>query len=171
MKLDTNVKQEAPPLRLGLSGLGGWLVLVQIGMYASMLLLIMTLFRDNLPALRSEDWELLTSKDSLFYDPLWKPLLIFETVANALLLVFIAYCLSNFYRKKAILPTLMIVFLSTSLLIGMADYGMVNQIDLVQEYDLLGPDSVRDLGRSAIACAIWIPYFRKSERVKNTFVR
>lgn len=168
---DTNVRQEAAgPLRLGVSGLGGWLVLVQIGMYLTIVLLITTFFNDTLPALRSENWELFTSQDSPFYDSMWKPVLYFETAANALMLAFLLYCLVNFYRKKTILPVLMIVFYSANLLVGLIDYGMLSQIDIVQEYDLLGGDTIRDLVRSAITCAIWIPYFLKSERVQNTFV-
>lgn len=46
---------------------------------------------------------------------------------------------------------------------------MLSQIPMARE--LADGSSIRDIARSAIACAIWIPYFIKSERVQNTFVR
>ncbi|MBO9597224.1 MAG: DUF2569 domain-containing protein [Cohnella sp.] len=165
-------KEKQPPLLLlGVSGLGGWLVLVQIGIYLTILLNILTLDRDTLPAFSSDTWEMLTSKDSIVYDPLWAPLLIFELVVNTLFILFGIFCLYNMYRKKSIFPKLMIIVYSSSLAVAIIDYIWLNQISIVNEYDLVGQDDVRDIIRSVITCAIWIPYFRKSERVQNTFIR
>jgi hypothetical protein len=33
------------------------------------------------------------------------------------------------------------------------------------------PEDLFDLGRGALACAIWIPYMLVSKRVRNTFYR
>ncbi|WP_084410858.1 DUF2569 family protein [Paenibacillus glacialis] len=66
------------------SGLGGWLALVQIGLYYSLI----QLFRDTMPVFAPETWNVLTSKESELYHPLWGPLLTFELVYN---IVF--YCL------------------------------------------------------------------------------
>ncbi|MFD0673774.1 DUF2569 domain-containing protein [Cohnella sp. GCM10027633] len=151
--------------------MGGWLVLVQIGLYATILLLIVQFFNDTLPALQSEEWDLLTTKGSELYDPMWQPVLIFEIAANVLLLLMSFYCLYNLYRRKSILPKLMIIFYSGSLAAGIIDYALLNQIALVKEFDLLDADIMRDNVRAAITCAIWIPYFIKSERVQNTFIR
>lgn len=169
--MNTELPKDTPPLRLGISGLGGWLVLVQIGLYASLLLLALQLFNDSIPALQSEEWELLTTKGTEWYDPLWQPLLAFEITANVLMLLMCAYCLYNLYRKKTILPKLMIIFYSVNLAVGIIDYALLNQIELAKELDLIGQDAVTDNVRAAITCAIWIPYFLKSERVQNTFIR
>lgn len=154
---------------LGMSGLGGWLILIQIGLWFTLVMLFAQISQSVLPILNTETWEILTSKDSGYYHPLWGPMIIFEAIYNILFLLFTVYVIVAFYRKKAMLPRLMIIFYSLSLVVGMVDYLLLYQIPMARELE--DGSSVRDIARSAIACAIWIPYFIKSERVQNTFVR
>nr|WP_154958346.1 DUF2569 domain-containing protein [Paenibacillus xylanexedens] len=154
---------------LGVSGLGGWLILIQIGLWFSLVMLLAQISQSVLPILNTETWEILTSKDSGYYHPLWGPMIIFEAIYNILFLLFTVYVIVAFYRKKSILPRLMIIFYSLSLTVGIVDSLLLSQIPMARE--LADGSSIRDIARSAIACAIWIPYFRKSERVQNTFVR
>lgn len=168
--METNVQeQKYDHLPLGVSGLGGWLILVQIGLYLTMILLTVQLFQHSLPAFRSDTWEVLTSLTSQYYHPLWEPVLIFEAIYNVLFLFFCIFILINFYGKKSTLPRLMIIFYSVSLIIGVIDYLLVIQIPLASELE--DGSSLRDIVKSVITCAIWIPYFMKSERVHNTFIR
>lgn len=154
---------------LGVSGLGGWLILIQIGLWFTVIMLLVQINQSMLTILNTETWEVLTVKDSGLYHPLWAPVIIFETVFNLMFLVFTVYVIVAFYRKKAMLPRLMIIFYSLSLAVGVVDYLLLYQIPIARELE--DGSSIRDIARSVIACAIWIPYFRKSERVKNTFVR
>jgi len=164
-------REKQPPLQLlGVSGLGGWLVLVQIGIYLSILLNILTLKRDTIPAFAPDIWDALTSKDSIVYDRLWAPLLIFELVTSILFTLLSVFCLYNLYKKKAIFPKLMIVVYSAGLAIAILEYVLLKQIPIVNEYDLLGQDAPQAIIRTAVSCGIWIPYFLRSERVQNTFV-
>ncbi|WP_214629033.1 DUF2569 domain-containing protein [Paenibacillus agaridevorans] len=84
-------------------------------------------------------------------------------------ILFSLYAIVSFYQKKAIVPRLMIIFYGISFLIGAIDTLLVYQIPAAKELD--SGDSVMDIVRSFITCLIWIPYFLKSERVKNTFIR
>ncbi len=154
---------------LGVSGLGGWLILIQIGLWFTLVMLLAQISQSVLPILNTETWEILTSKDSGYYHPLWGPMIIFEAIYNILFLLFTVYVIVAFYRKKAILPRLMIIFYSLSLTVVIVDSLLLSQIPMARE--LADGSSIRDIARSAIACAIWIPYFIKSERVQNTFVR
>lgn len=154
---------------LGISGLGGWLVLVQIGLYSTIVMLLVQLFQYSLPAFGQETWELLTSKDSEFYHVMWGPIMVFEMVYNVLFLLFCGYILIQFYQRRSILPRLMIIFYSASLIVGIVDSALLYQIPLARENE--DGSTLRDTIRSIITCAIWIPYFIKSERVQNTFVR
>lgn len=169
--METNKTQrEAGSLRLGVSGLGGWLILVQIGLYVTILMMLLQLINQALPLLQSEDWELLTTEGSEYYDPLWEPLIVFEVTASVLVLFFAVYCLYIMYRRKASFPKFMIVFLLANLVMGLIDYGIVSQIDIVKELDMMDDEDTRAVSRSAFMCAIWIPYFLRSVRVKNTFI-
>lgn len=168
--METKIEgNQSVPRPLGVSGLGGWLILVQIGLYGTLLLATVQLFTYSIPTFTSETWPLLTSKESEFYHPLWSPLITFETIYNVLLIAFCIYILINFYSKKRLLPTLMIVFYAASLIVSFIDYLVLLMIPLAREME--DGSSMRDLIRSALTCAIWIPYFIKSERVQNTFVR
>jgi hypothetical protein len=168
--LETNLTEKKyDHLPLGISGLGGWLILVQVGIYITMLMLLLQLFQYSIPAISPETWNVFTSNKSEFYHPLWGPVLIFETLYNILLLIFCVYILFNLYKRKFILPRLMILFYSTSLIVGIIDSILLYQIPFARETE--DGNSLRDTARSIITCAIWIPYFMKSKRVKNTFVR
>ncbi|WP_055108570.1 DUF2569 domain-containing protein [Paenibacillus ihumii] len=166
----TNVQETVDYTKpLGVSGLGGWLVLTQIGLFLTLVLGFLQLPEYFLSIFGTETWELFTSKDSVYYHPLWAPMLIFEAIFNSLLMGFTIFILIMFYQKKAILPKLMIILYSANLLFWIADIIMMYQIPLAREVE--DGSSIRDVVKSAITCAIWIPYFLKSERVKNTFVK
>ncbi|MHA0856445.1 DUF2569 domain-containing protein [Paenibacillus sp. CMAA1364] len=168
MEVDV-IEKEMDNHRLGISGLGGWLIFVQFGLYFTILIMLTQLFQFSLPAFSPETWNVLTSTDSELYHPLWGPLLVFETICNVSFLAFSVFILFNFYRRKSILPRLMIIFYSVSFIIGVVDTILVLQIPLARETE--DGSSIRDIIKSILTCAIWIPYFIKSVRVKNTFVR
>ncbi|HIW34592.1 MAG TPA: DUF2569 domain-containing protein [Candidatus Paenibacillus intestinavium] len=154
---------------LGLAGLGGWLILVQIGLYITIISLLVQLVQYSLPSLDPGVWLQLTSKDSEIFHPLWSTIIIFEVVWNVSLLIFCCFSLINLYLKKSIFPKLMIILYGSSLLVGIVDAALLAQIPLVQELE--DGSTITDIIRSAITCAIWIPYFIKSQRVANTFVK
>lgn len=169
--METNVQEEKKYdiLPLGVSGLGGWLILIQIGLYITVIMLLVQLFVYSLPAFGPETWDVLTSKDSELYHPLWGPIFIFETAYNICFLGFCLYIFFMFYGKKSILPRLMIIFYGVSLVVAIVDVLLLFQIPLARELD--NGDGFKDIFRATLTSAIWIPYFLKSERVKNTFIR
>ncbi|WKL00573.1 DUF2569 domain-containing protein [Paenibacillus amylolyticus] len=168
--MEPHIQEQKTDYRpLGVSGLGGWLILTQIGLFLTVIFLAIQLVLYCLPMLTTETWELLTSEKSEYYHPLWGPVVIFETVYNTLFLVFGIYTIIAFYSKKSIFPRLMIMFYSVSLAVSIIDYLLLLQIPMARELE--DGSSLRDIGKSVLTCAIWIPYFIKSERVHNTFVR
>ena len=73
------------------------------------------------------------------------------------LLVFVVIALVLIFSKKKIVPKVMIAFYITNIVIqAVLSF-------LVSEYS--------GIIQTVIAGAIWIPYFLKSERVKNTFIK
>lgn len=150
------------------SGLGGWLILVQIGLYATLLFGLVHLFLSAIPTLGSETWDLLTTKGTAFYHVLWWPTIIFELVDVLITLAFIVYVLVQFYQKKSIVPRLMIILYVGGLVLTIIDYVLLQQIPMTSQVE--DGSTLKEVVRGAMVCAIWIPYFIKSVRVRKTFV-
>ncbi len=152
-----------------ISGLGGWLILIHVGLYISLLMSLNQFSRELIPFIGSEEWGALTSKYSEYYHPLWAPGIILETVYHVVFILFTIFILVNFYSKRRAFIFLMIIYFSLNLLFYIIDSIIVYQIPILREYD--DGNSLKLTVRQAISCAIWIPYFLKSKRVKNTFIR
>ncbi|ULO07010.1 DUF2569 domain-containing protein [Paenibacillus sp. 19GGS1-52] len=150
------------------SGLGGWMILVQIGLYVSIFRIIALIFNYVIPSFKPEIWDALTSPDSPAYDSMWKPSLIFESVANVVFVLFSIFLLVLLYQKKSTFPRWAIFYYVTNLLVLIVDYVLMANIEVLQTLD--EGNSTQDIGRLAVSCAIWIPYFIRSKRVHNTFI-
>lgn len=160
-----------PPLLLDLAGprgIGGWLILPLIGLVLNPIRLGMTLVNDLLPVFRPETWNALTTPGQENYHAMWGPLLLFELVTNLLVGVFTVVLLVLFLRKSRRVPLLMIALLAGHVLIQVVDWALVGTIPALA-HDPKAQD-FSDLRRALIGAAIWIPYFVKSRRVRNTFV-
>ncbi|WP_440962198.1 DUF2569 domain-containing protein [Paenibacillus nitricinens] len=168
--METKIIEEKKDYKpLGVSGLGGWLILVQIGLYGTIVIQIMQFFQNTSMMFDTEVWTALTSNESEFYHPLWGATVVFEIVFTLAILIFSVYILINFYGKKSILPRLLIIFYVLVPLVGIIDYILLIQIPLVRELET--GKSLRNIIRPVMTSAIWIAYFIKSERVKNTFIK
>lgn len=150
------------------SGLGGWMILVQIGLYVSIFRIIVLIFNYVIPSFKPEIWEALTSPESSAYDSMWKPSLIFESVANIVFVLFSIFLLVLLYLKKSTFPRWAIFYYATNLLVLIVDYVLMANIEVLQTMD--EGNSMQDIGRLVVSCAIWIPYFLRSKRVHNTFI-
>jgi uncharacterized protein DUF2569 len=152
----------------GPTGLGGWLVLIAIGLIATPFKLGFFVMNTILPVFEGDTWSALTVPGSESYHPLWGPLLTFELVGNCAFIVFAAALLFPFFGKRASFPKLIIIFWITNLLFVAGDAMLGNLIPFVAAQD--DPTTRMEIMKTVIASAIWIPYFRISKRVKNTFV-
>ena len=93
--------------------------------------------------------------------------MLFELLAFIGMFLFSLYVAGLFFRKKRTLPRSYILFL----LIGLA-YVTVDM--LLGHYYLHVPinyEALKPVVRNLVSCAIWIPYFLVSVRVKRTFVK
>lgn len=151
-----------------LVGIGGWLILVLIGLVFSPFRIGLQLVQTYAPIFSEGIWQQLTTPSSEHYHPLWAPLLAFEIIGNVLLLAFCLVTLYFFLRKSRYTPKIMIAWLLTTLVFVVGDYFFAEMIPMIAELPA-DPESVKEMGRAAIACGIWIPYFLVSKRVKATF--
>lgn len=148
----------------GPSGLGGWLILVAIGVCLSPIRLISTFIASYGPALR--EGRLLVMFDDNTHHTV-KILLWFECIFNPLILVTSLVTVCLFFARSRWFPRVFI---------GLALATVAGQaIDLALAATIPGADAdltsqeIVPLIRASIFAAIWVPYMLVSQRVRNTF--
>lgn len=152
-----------------LEGIGGWLVLPLLSLSVTPFRLSFFLYKDLWPVFSKGHWGVLTTPGGEAYHPLWAPLLIFEVIGNLSIIVLCLIALWFFLKRSQLAPKLVISWLAVSLAFVATDFFLADLIPAVAEQS--DRQSVRELGRSVVGAAIWIPYFLVSKRVKATFVR
>lgn len=172
-----NVNPSTPPnqqfsdepgeFRSGPEGLGGWLILVAIGLIVTPIRIGFLLVQTYIPLFAEGHWAELTDSSSTVYHPLWGPLIVFEIVGNLAMMICAGIALVLFFRRSPLFPKLMIGFYLAGLAFLLLDFFAGNLIPAVAAQ--ADPDAFRELSRSVIACAIWVPYMLRSRRVRNTF--
>jgi hypothetical protein len=147
-------------------GIGGWLLLVALGLVAQPFRLVSTMAQTYAP-LDADTWRQLTTPGMQAYHPMWGPLLTFEIAGNIVLVIGSVVLLFLFFAKKRIFPRAVVMFMVASLIFLAADELLGNMIpDITSDHK-----SITEIIRYALTAAIWIPYFLTSKRVKATFVR
>ncbi|MBL0741166.1 DUF3857 domain-containing protein [Chryseolinea lacunae] len=142
--------------------IGGWLVLVGIGVSITPLRMLYDFSQQ------------LSSFESATYLGLWRiekyalaAVIFFEMIYNVVATVFSVLMIALFYQRRSSFPRLAIIFYAASLAASFIDttVGWIYLEESAERSALL-----KDLIRQVFVCAIWIPYFLVSTRVKETFV-
>ncbi|MCR8644395.1 DUF2569 domain-containing protein [Paenibacillus sp. N1-5-1-14] len=148
--------------KAGKVGLGGWLIIAQIGLYmvpfaySLVLLQVLDIMFDSSKVLNSG-----VEQEGL----MWTVYLAYQLIMCLFMIVVPIYLLIQLYGKKRILPKAIITFYLLGFVILLIDYVLLVALG----YDAANP-KLGDLIKNAIASTVWILYFKKSIRVKNTFV-
>ena len=158
----TEGKQQHP------SGLGGWLILVAIGLVISPLRLGAMILQIFVPVFTDGTWGILTTPGSELYHALWAPLLIFELLGNLGFIVAYIVLAILFFRKSRFFPKTYITIAVLNLFFIFLDAWLGSLV--LQDEPMFDPETAREIGRSLVAFAVWVPYMVVSKRVENTFV-
>ncbi len=156
-----------PEKRKELKGISGWLILPIIVLFFIPLKNIIYLFTNFLPFYAKDYWLILTTPESPAYHKLWAPVIIFEITGNIIFIILSILLLFFFFKKNHRFPLMFILFLLANLFFFTCDFLMADMIDTVGA--LNNTSSLRELLISLIFSSICIPYFLRSERVRNTF--
>ena len=154
----------------GPEGIGGWLILVIIGLIGSILRISWSLYRDHFQVIGSGSLAQLMDPASAAYHPLWAPLIAFEIVANVISILLAIATLVLLFKRSRHVRWFAVAWLLGSLVLIVADYVFAQQIPLVAEQPL-DAGTAREIVRSVIGALIWVPYFLVSKRVKATCTR
>jgi hypothetical protein len=141
--------------------IGGWLILIAIGLVLTPLNVVISLFNNDYFNLKT--WNLHTT-DKL--DLNFKIIIAFETAGNIILMCYAVFCLILLLNKRDIFPKAIIGYLLFNVTFLLIDY----LVALPLHNDPISQKALYTLIRICITAAIWIPYFRMSTRVKDTFI-
>lgn len=150
-------------------GIGGWLILPALALIFTPIRMGFQFYRDMLPNLTPQIWNTLIDPTSTAYHPLWAPLIVFEIAVNLAQFIFTLWLAWIFFKKSSQTPKFYIIWLILFALIRIIDALLVKQIPMATAQSV-GTETIKDITRSIIGAAIWIPYFLVSKRVKNTFI-
>lgn len=141
--------------------IGGWLILVLIGLFITPFITANNFITGNYFSLSSWNLYVDPTKRSIF-----RGILVWETVGNTLVFCMSVFCLVLFLNKRDILPKVITVYLAFCIVLNLVDYLLSQQL----HSSTISYTASYALVRSILSAAIWIPYFRRSERVQETFI-
>jgi Protein of unknown function (DUF2569) len=151
-----------------LEGIGGWLILITIGIIVTPIRIIIFLTETYSEVLSTEVWDVLTTQGGEAYSPLWAPILVGEFLINSGIALAWLYMAYLFFSKKIAFPKWYISLAVFSLAFIIADAFAVKLA--APSAQVFNGDTVNELMRGFFMVLIWVPYMLKSKRVKATFV-
>src|SRR5262245_16008382 len=127
----------------GPKGVGGWLILVILGLVISSIRIAYFLATAYWPLFRDGGWSELTTVGTAAYHHLWAPLLVFEIVGNVGSIVLAVVTLMLLVKRSKHTPRLAIVWLSWTAGFVAIDFIVADFIpEVTAQAD---PDSTKEL--------------------------
>lgn len=151
-----------------LKGLGGWLILVGVGVVINPIRLLVTLVPTYKQIFETGAWEALTVESSEFYNPYFRSLLISEITFNAIIIAASTYLIYLFCSKHYLFPKLYIGIVAVSLVFIPLDAWIVTK--LFPSESIFNPEATKEFIITFLSGIVWVPYMLVSKRVKATFV-
>jgi hypothetical protein len=147
-------------------GLGGWL---SVWFVLNCLSLLRFVVHIDFRILTDDAATVLTNPDSQYYHPLWRPLLIYEFILQFLNPIVLICAIILYARKSRLFPKVIIAFYASNFVLVLID--IIPTLIIGKSVNLPVAFPWRDIAGCLFAVCVWIPYFLKSKRVKETFVK
>nr|WP_299171771.1 DUF3857 domain-containing protein [uncultured Allomuricauda sp.] len=147
--------------------IGGWLVLPAIGLTISPFVMLFQIFQEDY--FSNVFW--VGIENAVIENPGVLSFIVgVELLYNFVFLIFTILLIVLFYTKRTSLPKLIILFYALSFLVPFLESLALNALypDL---FSINDPSEFKDIAKSFVGAAIWIPYFLISTRVKKTFCK
>jgi hypothetical protein len=139
--------------------LGGWLILPMLGLMLTPVKMIMDLQASSY--FKAATWNAMQIGWRAI---LYKTTLLFELGGNLIISCAAIFALVLMFKKRDILPRVMVWFYAANVGLVVIDHVLVGI------YAQVADASLRQVIQACIAAAIWIPYFKVSTPVKETFI-
>ncbi len=150
-----------------LFGLGGWLVVVALGLFIRLLLRAVSLIGD-FGDLDLSVWNNVTTAGNEYYHWMWAPAILGKVIWDLFVLPLELLQIVLYFQKRTSFPKLLMVEMFF-LVVQAAVFGVVYQ-SLPGIEEGATEESLGNFRSALIAACIWIPYLLVSKRVRNTFV-
>lgn len=151
-----------------LKGLGGWLILVGIGVVIAPFRLAYMYGPIYYSIFTDGTFEILTTPGTEYYHSLWGPFLIGEALINSILVFASVYLVYLYFAKHYLFPKVYIAIIVFSLIFIPLDAWVGSFI--ITDEPMFTPEIIKEFTQTLIGAAIWVPYMLVSKRVKATFV-
>lgn len=169
---DSNRQQQSSELQASqpnYNKIGGWLILVAVGLILAPLRILRSVFIYSLPIFKPETWSALTTQSSEVYHPLLAPLLIGELVGNLFFIALSIILVVLLFRRRKIVPKLAIFYYLSNLIFALTHTYTASLIPTVS-INMFDAGSIKEIAGFVVRASIWVPYFLISKRVKGTFI-
>jgi transglutaminase-like putative cysteine protease len=140
--------------------IGGWLILIALGLAITPLAIFVTIINNG--SFDLSKWNLALPGAS---KAVYKAAFAFEIFGNIFSICYTSFCFFLLIKRRDILPKFVIGLYAYYVVFHFVDYALLQATGVKLDID----DS-KDIMRSMVAAAIWIPYFIKSTRVQKTFI-
>ena len=150
------------------SGLGGWLILVGIGIVLSPLRLLSELGQIYGPMFNDGTYEYVTTPGTDAYHSFWTPYIWGGLIGNCVVLLVSIYAIFLFFNKKSLFPKLYIWVVCGSLVFVLIEASLVRVV--MPDEPIFDPETLQSILQQVVGIVIWVPYMLLSKRVKVTFV-
>ena len=150
------------------SGLGGWLILVGIGVVFTPVRILAELGKNYLPMFSDGSYEILTTPGTEFYHPFWSTYLWGEIAFNILICFASLFLIFLFFSKRKLFPKFYIWLVVGSLAFIIIDAMLIKVV--MPNEPIFDAETLQEIGRIIVVVLIWVPYMLISKRVKVTFV-
>lgn len=151
-----------------LEGIGGWLILMALGIIISPLAIAAGVFPTYSEIISNGTWETLTTPGTQSYHPLWAPIFIGEISINCGLIIIWFFVAYQFFLKKKTFPKWWTGTMVFSLVFILIDALVIKVV--LPNVPIFDPDTTKEFSRNFIMTLIWVTYLIRSKRVKVTFV-
>lgn len=167
MSVEPIVESNIQPTK-SYDGLGGWLVLVCLGLIVAPIRDIVALLTTYGPLMSIDIWEGFFTAGSDIYNPKLGIFVGAEMIINLLLILVDGIALVFFFQRRTIFPKLFIGYLVAKALFLIVDTIVVSH--LFPSEEAFDPETRKAIGQSLFGIIIWVPYMLVSKRVRATFI-
>ncbi|WP_130284774.1 DUF3857 domain-containing protein [Aquimarina brevivitae] len=169
IKIYTSYNKESQNPREESLKIGGWLILIAIGITITPIRSIIAMYTEFDNFFSAATWAYISQEHSSLTELSYSLLIILEIIYNAAFLVYSILIAILFYQRRTILPQLIIIYYVVTFAFTVLDTVVAFSLNdtLYSETDKI--EAYKDIARSLFVMVIWVPYFLVSKRVKSTF--